>query len=134
MQLNLEQIEDLVGLLGRRGALSGLRDSNFAKSTFIELAQSLGIKASDSDTKSGLIEAIVEFLLSKRLKTAEQLMEMKYGDLINYFDQVEITNTELYNLATHAGIQVAKTRTGNLREYIARQLSENRLFKDVANI
>jgi len=132
MSLAAVELKRVVSILGHAGAIAGLRASDISEDDLRELAKRLRIDRCDKLNRDQLIDSLVRATRSNELKPIEELMQMTYDELIQYFDETAPSNSALLNIMRDLDYKVSAEDRKHLRKYAARQISETALFSDVA--
>lgn len=127
----MNSIRDLIKMLGREGAISGLIASDLTISEITELCPS-DFNAPSKIKRDDLIVRVVNHEREKLSKTPDQLIEMDSDALKAYFAEARFTKVELLELLSALDIRPGSAARNNLAEFAAREISDIGMYKRVA--
>jgi len=132
--MNLIEIKRVVQLLGPEGAAAGLNASGISDEMLAELASKANVSVSREGefARSEAIAVLVKSFAKADLKPIEDLMQMSFEQLVDYFDSTKVSNSELLKLMKQLDFRVGAGDKRHLKKFVARQISETALFARVA--
>lgn len=130
--MTLSEIKRIIKLLGPRGAIAGLEASDLTKEDLLEIASKTRKRFDENCDRSYLIDELVSSLNKVDLKPTDELLQMSYEDLVDYFAEVSPSNDDLMKVMKELNYKVSAEDKKHLRRFVARQISETALFANVA--
>ena len=130
--MTLSEIKRIIKLLGPRGAIAGLEASDLTKEDLLEIASKTRKRFDENSDRSYLIDELVSSLNRVDLKPTDELLQMSYEDLVDYFAEVSPSNDDLMKVMKELNYKVSAEDKKHLRRFVARQISETALFANVA--
>lgn len=125
-------VKQIVEWLGPEGATAGLTGSDLTVAVFRKMAVEANLSLPSKLTRSQLIEAIVDVYDKRITKTIEELVEMNQVMLLEYLQNVQPSRRELLKLLSEIDIRPPGKGSGNLLEFIAREISDIGIYQRVA--
>ncbi|MGF1593393.1 MAG: hypothetical protein ACFCUW_08950 [Kiloniellaceae bacterium] len=119
-------------LLGSQGTVAGLSASDADADQLRSLASGAKLEIPDGATRDEIVHILVRSLEKPPLKSTDELLQMTYDDLVQYFNDVSPTNDELLKIMKELNYKVGAEDRKHLRRFVARQISETALFSRVA--
>ena len=132
MSINIKELNTLITILGRKGTVSGLQDSDITNAKLIELGKILGASITTKTKRDKIITELVNADTKRISKTPEKLMSMSYDELKSYFKNTQASTTELLNLLSRYGVIPSSSDKNNLIEFSAREISDIGMYKRVS--
>ncbi|TAV90450.1 hypothetical protein [Rhizobium leguminosarum] len=130
--MTLSEIKRIIKLLGPRGAIAGLEASDLTREDLLEIASKTRKRFDDHSDRSYLIDELVSSLNRVDLKPTDELLQMSYEDLVDYFAEASPSNDDLMKVMKELNYKVSAEDKKHLRRFVARQISETALFANVA--
>lgn len=134
MPLKFENIKMLIEWLGLDGARLGLQNSNLSVSELKQLLEAQRGNVPARAKRSDIIESLL-LIADRRIdKPLEEMFSMSFIELLEYFDRVRPSRTELLGFLENMDFHPGSESQKSLYKYAARQISETGLFKRVAGV
>jgi hypothetical protein len=133
MLMTAADLKRIVQLLGATGSAAGLRASEMSLESLRDLATKVKLTAYQDITREELIDRLVESAKSTDIKPIDDLMQMTYDELIQYFADTAPSSITLLNIMKELNYKVSAEDKKHLRKFVARQISETALFSRVAS-
>jgi hypothetical protein len=132
--MTLSDLKRILKLLGPKGTAAGLKASDVTVDALRELALKSHalLEESSIDDRERAIDLLVNSISKSEIKPLEELMEMSFDQLVNYFESVRVSSDELMKLVKQLNFKVGAEDRKHLKKYVARQISETALFTKVA--
>ncbi|MBM7324794.1 hypothetical protein JS562_17025 [Agrobacterium sp. S2] len=130
--MTLSELKRIIKLLGPRGAIAGLEASDLTREDLLEIASKTKKRFDENSDRSNLIDELVSSLNRVDLKPTDELLQMSYEDLVDYFAEVSPSNDDLMKVMKELNYKVSAEDKKHLRRFVARQISETALFANVA--
>jgi hypothetical protein len=130
--MNFPDLRRVFKLLGPSGTMAGLRASDIGLDVLRELASKAKLVIHQESSRDEIIEVLIRSLDKAPLKSTDELMQMSYDELVQYFSEVGASNDELLKIMKELNYKVGAEDKKHLRRFVARQISETALFSRVA--
>ncbi len=126
-------VRQLVRWLGTDGARAGILQSKDCTVDHLRgIALDLGIDVTGKSKRPELVDEIIR-VASKRVdKPLDELFSMSHGELIKYFEEIEVGRQELLDILKELDLNPGREGNRNLRDFAARELSETGRFMRIA--
>ena len=129
-ELSREQINRIVAIVGRDGAIAALRGSTrLTVQDLLRTASSLGLKVTTKDTKGEIAAKLVRYVDRPIDKSVDELKALSKDEIIQYFRQIECDQDELIELLSGIDLKSRARSKEALSEFAAGQLSSLGIFE-----
>ncbi len=137
MPLDLDRDLDvklLVRWLGADGAKAGLLASRECSLSILQgVAARLGLDVRKDLNRRNLIDEIVRAANRRVDKTIDELCKMNHDQLVEYFENIDVSREELLLLLQSLDLGPRKESRRSLVEFAARELSETGRYVRIAS-
>ena len=125
-------IKRLIERYGRDETICRLEDSSITIADLRDIATRNGLSIEKKQNRSDLISDIINHDVSRIDKSPNQLMDMEYGDLKKYFEERNVSRTELVKIIQEIGIFLDPGSSAHLADYAAREISSFGMYARIA--
>ncbi|MCK2054790.1 hypothetical protein [Methylobacterium sp. 37f] len=132
MPMTFTEVKRLVKILGPKGAVAGLLESDVNTSVLKTIATKEKLARVPTNSRMELINMLVDHVTQSSLKPTETLMRMSYDELLSYFNEAGPSTESLMKIMKELNYKVGSEDKKHLRRFVARQISETALFSNVA--
>lgn len=127
------ELSQIISLLGPKGAIAGLMESNLTIAEIIELDPSSSYRSTPKLKREELIIRIVNNMRKQMTKSPEELMHMDADALMEYFHELKFSRAEILEILNSMEIRPGSVALKNLTVFAAREISEIGMYRRISH-
>jgi hypothetical protein len=125
-------VQRLVEWLGPAGATAGVLASKLSLHELIDIARAKGLPLSPKPSRKEVVNELIYYESIKIEKSIDDLLAMSSDALVEYFDEINPSRSEIASLLASLGVTVGSEANRHLFKFAAREISDLGMYQRVA--